>query len=86
MSTAPHGGGGGGGMGGFMTGRATANLLTRTTAILAGLFMLTSLTLALLADSDRKARSVFDRTQPAQTQPAEQKAPTVPQVPTGSKQ
>ena len=27
--------GGGGGMGGFMTGRATANLLTRTTTFLA---------------------------------------------------
>ena len=28
------------GMGGFMTGRGTANLLTRTTAILATVFML----------------------------------------------
>jgi preprotein translocase subunit SecG len=76
------GGGGGGGMGGFMTGRATANLLTRTTAILAALFFVTSLTLALLADSDRKSRSVFDRTQPVKTQPAKPAAPTVPQVPT----
>ena len=39
------GGGGGGGMGGFLTGRGTANLLTRTTAILAACFMVTSLTL-----------------------------------------
>ncbi|MCZ6465789.1 MAG: preprotein translocase subunit SecG, partial [Alphaproteobacteria bacterium] len=31
------GGGGGGGMGGFMTGRATANLLTRATAVIAAL-------------------------------------------------
>lgn len=36
------------GMGGFMTGRGTANLLTRTTAILATIFMLLSLALALL--------------------------------------
>lgn len=36
------------GMGSFMTGRGTANLLTRTTAILAGLFFAISLTLALL--------------------------------------
>ena len=36
------------GMGAFMSGRGTANLLTRTTAILAGLFMLLSLTLAVL--------------------------------------
>ena len=36
------GSGGGGGMSGFMTGRATADLLTRTTAILATAFMVTS--------------------------------------------
>src|SRR6185437_1522436 len=40
---------GGGGMSGFMTGRSTANLLTRTTAILAAVFFLTSIVLALLA-------------------------------------
>jgi preprotein translocase subunit SecG len=40
---------GGGGGGGFMTGRGTANLLTRTTAILAGLFFLTSMGLTVLA-------------------------------------
>jgi preprotein translocase subunit SecG len=31
--------GGGGGMGGFMTGRATADLLTRTTTVLAACFI-----------------------------------------------
>ncbi|MBB2204317.1 preprotein translocase subunit SecG [Gluconacetobacter takamatsuzukensis] len=36
------------GMGSFMSGRGTANLLTRTTSILAGIFMLLSLTLAVL--------------------------------------
>jgi preprotein translocase subunit SecG len=36
------------GMGSFMSGRGTANLLTRTTAILATLFMLLSLILALM--------------------------------------
>jgi preprotein translocase subunit SecG len=36
------------GMGSFMSGRGTANLLTRTTAILATLFMGLSLILALL--------------------------------------
>jgi len=36
------------GMGSFMSGRGTANLLTRTTAILATLFMALSLALALL--------------------------------------
>jgi len=39
------GGGGGGGMSGFMTGRATANLLTRATAIIAAGFFLTSMAL-----------------------------------------
>ena len=36
------------GMGGFMSGRGTANLLTRTTAILGTIFFLLSLALALL--------------------------------------
>ncbi|MBS0959671.1 MULTISPECIES: preprotein translocase subunit SecG [Acetobacter] len=36
------------GMGAFMSGRGTANLLTRSTAVLAGLFMLLSLVLAVL--------------------------------------
>jgi preprotein translocase subunit SecG len=36
------------GMGSFMTGRGTANLLTRTTAILAVIFFALSLTLAVL--------------------------------------
>ena len=35
-------------MGSFMSGRGTANLLTRVTAILATAFMLLSLTLALM--------------------------------------
>ena len=48
------GGGGGGGMGGFMSARGTANLLTRATAILATCFFATSLTLAIIADSGRK--------------------------------
>ena len=42
------GGGGGGGMGSFMSGRGTANLLTRTTSILSAIFFTLSLTLALL--------------------------------------
>ena len=40
--------GGSQGMGAFMSGRGTANLLTRTTAILATLFMGLSLALALM--------------------------------------
>lgn len=43
------GGGGGGGGGGFLSGRGAANVLTRTTAILAAGFFATSIALSLLA-------------------------------------
>ncbi len=56
-------GGGGGGGGGFMTGRATADLLTRTTAILAAAFMVTSLTLSIMANNDRPKGSILDQLQ-----------------------
>ncbi len=54
------GGGGGGGMGGFLTGRGTANLLTRTTAILAAAFMVTSVTLTILAGTSGERRSIIE--------------------------
>lgn len=53
-------GSGSGGIGGFMTARGTANLLTRTTAILAGLFMAMSLLLAVMASGPRERRSIID--------------------------
>ncbi len=47
---------GGGGGGGFMTSRGAANVLTRTTSVLAALFFATSIALALTARSgDRDA-------------------------------
>jgi preprotein translocase subunit SecG len=63
------GGGGGGGMGGFLSGRETANILTRTTALLAAGFFATSLTLAILADSEGRRGSILD--QPANATPEE---------------
>src|ERR1700674_822767 len=51
---------GGGGMSGFMTGRSTANLLTRTTAILAVAFFATSIALVMLATPGRAPRSIVD--------------------------
>ena len=54
------GGGGGGGMSGFMTGRGTANLLTRTTAILAACFMATSILLSIYAGRSSEPRSILD--------------------------
>jgi preprotein translocase subunit SecG len=71
--------GGGGGMGGFMTGRATANLLTRLTAVLAALFMVTSLTLAILANDTQERGSILDRNQPAPAN--QQQGPSVPGMP-----
>jgi preprotein translocase subunit SecG len=49
----------GGGGGGFMTSRGTSNVLTRTTAILAGLFFLTSLGLSIIAGAERRPRSIL---------------------------
>ncbi|QDH13986.1 preprotein translocase subunit SecG [Formicincola oecophyllae] len=40
--------GGGGGAGSFMTGRGTTNLLTHSTAVLAGLFMVLCLGLGIM--------------------------------------
>ena len=68
-------GGGGGGGGGFMSSRGTANLLTRTTAILAAGFFITSLTLSWLASYDRKPASVINQVPASQTQPGAPVAP-----------
>jgi preprotein translocase subunit SecG len=54
------GGLGGGTFGGLMSARGSANLLTRTTAILAGCFMCTSVVLALLASQGRGGGSILD--------------------------
>jgi preprotein translocase subunit SecG len=52
---------GGGGGGGFMTARGSANLLTRTTAILATLFFITAIGLTVLSELDRGTSSILDR-------------------------
>jgi preprotein translocase subunit SecG len=53
--------GGGGGLGGMMTARGTANLLTRTTAILAGCFMFTSVVLAVMAGHHSSPASLIEQ-------------------------
>lgn len=50
---------GSGGGSNFMTGRAAANFLTRTTAILATLFILNSLALGIIA-ANRSSTSIID--------------------------
>ena len=60
----------GGGGGGFMSSRGTANLLSRTTAVLAVGFFLTSLLLSWLASYDRKPSSIIPTDPASQSQPA----------------
>ena len=65
------------GMGSFMTGRGTANLLTRTTAVLAALFFALSLSLALLnRGTTGVGKSILDV-------PVSKTAPLVPTAPAG---
>ena len=76
---------GGGGMSGFMTGRSTANLLTRATAILAAAFMATSALLVVVHNRQTAPVSIIDRPGPAV--PAVPLAPAAPaksQAPTPS--
>src|SRR5579863_5022763 len=71
--------GGGLGMGGgagFMSSRGTANLLTRTTAVLAIGFFLTSLLLSWIASYDRRPSSIIVPS--SQSQPEGGPKPTVP--------
>ena len=77
----------GGGGNQFMTGRAKGNLMTRTTAILAAAFMITSMVLAIMAGNMTKSSIVDEVTteQPAATTaPATTpEKPAVPVVPKG---
>jgi preprotein translocase subunit SecG len=61
-----------GGMGSFMTGRGTANLLTRTTGVLATLFMVLALAMALLGRGQSRPGSILDLPP----------GPAIPSVPT----
>ena len=71
---------GGGTMGGLMTTRGSANLLTRATGIIAACFIATSLVLAILSSANKEPTSILDRAAPAQTQPATP-APAQPAAP-----
>lgn len=72
------GGGGGGNIGGFMSVRGTANLLTRVTAVLAACFILTSLTLAILAGNRGTSGSILDRSEDTKMQNQKPKEGQVP--------
>ena len=71
------------GMGAFMSGRGTANLLTRATAVLATAFMGLSLALALLNHGTTGvAGSLLANPPPAAPAPAAPAAPKAPSAPT----
>jgi len=74
------GGGGGGGGGGLMTGREAANLLTRSTAVLAACFFATSLTLTIMASGLSERKSILEQTEQggSTNQPSLPAGPTVP--------
>jgi preprotein translocase subunit SecG len=74
---------GGGGMSGFMTGRSTGNLLTRTTLILAAAFFLSSIALVKLSERGTASHSLIDQGPPASSQeaPAAPSAPPAPETP-----
>jgi preprotein translocase subunit SecG len=72
------GGLGAGGGAGFMSSRGTANLLTRTTAVLAVGFFATSLFLSWYASYDRKPSSILGTTPASQSQPSGPAAPVAP--------
>jgi preprotein translocase subunit SecG len=83
----------GGGGGGFMTGRSAGNALTKTTAILAACFFVTSLLLSILAGRHTGAPSILSPagqdglaplqmpSAPAPAAPAAPSAPVAPQAP-----
>jgi preprotein translocase subunit SecG len=83
---------GGGGGGGLFSARGAGDALTRTTAILAVVFFLTSMGLTLLALHGRPQSSILDSSpanpitapitkKPGQPAPGPAKKPSVPQVP-----
>ena len=75
------GGGGGSGVGGgLMTGREAANLLTRSTAILAACFFATSLTLTILAGNSSERRSIIESSE-SDSVPNQSPSSTGPTVP-----
>ncbi len=73
--------GGGSGGGGLMSGRGTANLLTRVTAVVAALFMLSSLLLSILASNTGEPRSILDDIEAPSTPAPAAAEPTGPAAP-----
>jgi len=81
---AAFGGGGGGASQTLFGARGSANFMSRTTAILAAVFFITSLGLAMIysRQSSQAGKSITEKTAPAeQTAPPVPVEPQVPAVP-----
>lgn len=74
---------GGGTMGGVMTVRGTANLLTRATSILATAFIVMSLTLAVIANQRSQPQAIVTDEPAAESVPAAPAEGSAPAVPLG---
>ena len=73
--------GGGSGANSFLSARGTGNLLTRLTAILATVFFVTSISLAIYyKGAERKSSSILDVAPVTQDVPASPAVPSVPQA------
>lgn len=75
----------GGGGGNFMSGRAAANFMTKTTTFLAIGFMCTSVMLAVIAVENNRSSSILEQLReqsqnPASVTPEEPQTPVVPLV------
>ena len=74
--------GGGSGASSFLSARGTGNLLTRLTAILATIFFITSIALALYYKGvERKSSSILDVAPVTQSAPVSSTTPAAPEVP-----
>jgi preprotein translocase subunit SecG len=75
-------GGGGGGGGGFLSGRGAANMLTRTTAVLAAAFFATSISLTLIATNRGPGTSIIEGVTPgAPSGGGQTETPGLPRLP-----
>ena len=79
---------GGGGGGGFLSGRGAANMLTRTTAVLAAAFFATSIALTVIATNRGTGGSIIQGSTPSLPSggqaPASSGIPQLPSLPPSS--
>lgn len=78
---AAFGGGGGGASGSLFGSKGSANFLSRTTAVLATIFFLTSLSLTYLYSKSAKPTSVTDRVIEQTTETDADKSESIPLTP-----